>query len=289
MRSEREMLALIIDTAMKDERIRLVIMNGSRANPHAPRDMFQDYDIVYMVTDVEPFINNREWIKRFGDLMIMEMPETMQEPPPGADGGFAYLMQFLDGNRIDLGIYPLSKLNERLGDSLSVLLLDKDGIVKPLPPPSESDYLPRQPNPKSFSDCCTEFWWICTYVAKGLWRDEVVYAHTMLDHFARSQLHRMLAWHIGSKTGFSRNLGKFGKYYRRYLEPEVWNMLERTYADGTCNGLWEALFAMCDLFRVASTSIAQQFGYEYPSSDDQNVTAHLRHVRGLPRQATEMY
>ena len=130
MRSEREMLDLIVETAQADDRIRAVIMNGSRANPNAPRDIFQDFDVVYMVTDVAPFSNNLQWIKRFGELMILQMPEAMQDPPPSEDGGFAYLMQFMDGNRIDLGIYPLSKLSERAHDSLSVLLLDKDGIVR---------------------------------------------------------------------------------------------------------------------------------------------------------------
>ncbi len=53
MRSEQEMLDLILDTARKDERIRAVMMNGSRANPNAPRDFFQDFDIVYFVTEVD--------------------------------------------------------------------------------------------------------------------------------------------------------------------------------------------------------------------------------------------
>lgn len=30
-------------------------MNGSRVNPHARPDPFQDFDIVYSVTDPEPF------------------------------------------------------------------------------------------------------------------------------------------------------------------------------------------------------------------------------------------
>src|SRR5262245_50330188 len=107
MRSEQEMLGLILDTARHDERIRAVIMNGSRANPNVTQDIFQDFDIVYIVTDVDPFKNNQEWIKRFGEIMIMQMPEAMQDPPPSHDGGFAYLMQFTDGNRIDLGVYPL--------------------------------------------------------------------------------------------------------------------------------------------------------------------------------------
>ncbi len=82
MRSEQQMFDLILDTARADERIRAVILNGSRANPNAPRDPFQDFDIVYLVTDVEPFVRNLEWIKRFGEMMILQMPDDMGDPLP---------------------------------------------------------------------------------------------------------------------------------------------------------------------------------------------------------------
>ena len=40
MRSEQEMYDLILATAQDDERIRAVILSGSRANRFAPRDIF---------------------------------------------------------------------------------------------------------------------------------------------------------------------------------------------------------------------------------------------------------
>ena len=288
MRSEREMMELIVDTARTDERVRAVIMNGSRTNPNAPRDPFQDFDIVYLVTDVAPFKDNYDWIKRFGEIMILQVPEEMQDPPPSNDGGFAYLMQFADGNRIDLGIYPLAKLNQLERDSLSLLLLDKDGIVESLAPASESDYLPRPPTTKAFSDCCNEFWWVCPYVAKGLWREEITYAKYMLDQFVREQLMKMLTWHIGLKTQFLRNLGKYGKYFKQYLEPELWDMLLETYSDASYSNTWEALHTMCDLFRIMALPVAEHFGFAYPHGDDERVRAHLNHVRTLPRDANEI-
>ena len=289
MRSEQEMFDLILTIARDDERIRAVIMNGSRANPNAPRDFFQDYDVVYVVTDVAPFKNNLEWIKRFGELMILQMPEEMQYPPPNDDGGFEYLMQFMDGNRIDLGIYPLSMLDELVKDSLTLVLLDKDGVITSLPPASESDHLPKPPTAKEFSDCCNEFWWVCPYVAKGLWRGEILYAKYMLDQVVREQLMRVLAWHIGMQTGYSRNPGKEGKYFQQYLEPELWELLLKTYAEAGYDHTWKALFTMCDLFRRVAVPIAGYFGFDYPHGDDQRVSAHLEHVRCLPKDAREIY
>ncbi|UCH61257.1 MAG: aminoglycoside 6-adenylyltransferase, partial [Anaerolineales bacterium] len=70
MRSEQEMYDLIVNIARNDERIRAVILNGSRANPNAPLDFFQDFDIVYIVTELSSFKRDPEWIKCFGEIMI---------------------------------------------------------------------------------------------------------------------------------------------------------------------------------------------------------------------------
>ncbi len=130
---------------------------------------------------------------------------------------------------------------------------------------------------------------MCPYVAKGLWRQEILYAKHMLDVYVREQLMKMLRWHIGVKTGFARNPGKLGKYFRRYLDPELWTLLEGTYADAGYDHTWAALFAMGTLFRQLAVPIAEQFGFEYPHDDDRRVSAHLAQVRCLPKDATEIY
>src|SRR5215216_2815551 len=288
MRTEQQMLDLIVEIAQCDERVRAVIMNGSRANPNAPRDPFQDFDIIYVVTDVASFRNDKEWIKRFGELMILQLPEDMQDPPASEDSRFAYLMQFLDGNRIDLGIFPLAQWKQRQRDSLSLLLLDKDGIIEPFPPASDADFLPKPPTAKAFFDCCNEFWWMNPYVAKGLWRQEILYAKSMHE-VVREELMKMLKWHIGVKTHFQVNPGKQGKYFQKYLEPELWELLLKTFADASYENTWEALFATCRLFRRGAIPTAEHFGFEYPFEDDRRVTEHLEHVRDLPRDAKEMY
>jgi aminoglycoside 6-adenylyltransferase len=289
MRTEQEMLDLILETARCDERIRAVIMNGSRANPNAPRDPFQDFDIVYVVTDVAPFRHNLEWIRRFGELMILQMPEEMQDPPPEDKGYFVYLMQFMDGNRIDLGIFPLSMLDEVRDDSLAILLMDKDNLFAPFPPPNERKYLPKLPSGKAFADCCNEFWWVSPYVAKGLWRQEILYAKCIHDEYVREQLMKMLRWHVGVKTEFLVNPGKMGKYFQSHLEPDLWELLQRTFSDASYENTWEALFATCDLFRKIAIPLAEHFGFAYPFEEDKRVTAHLEYVRALPRDAKEIY
>lgn len=289
MRSEREMFDLILSAARRDDRIRVVIMNGSRANPNAPRDIFQDFDIIYLVTDPVPFIHNLPWIDQFGERMILQLPDETGDTALDPAEGSGYLIQFTDGNRLDLGVYPLHRLTEFLSDSETILLLDKDGRVPPLPPASDRDYIPAPPTAKAFADCCNEFWWVSPYAAKGLWRGEIVYAKHILDHFSRDMLEKMIFWHIGLRTGFTASPGKHGKYIQRFLEPELWSLLLATYASAGYTQTWDALFAMCDLFRRLALPLAEHYSFVYPSDDDRRVYAHLQHVRTLPKDAPEIY
>jgi aminoglycoside 6-adenylyltransferase len=291
MRTETEMLALILNTAQNDQRVRAVIMNGSRLNPIAPKDCFRDYDIIYIVTEKESFLADPGWIKIFGDLMILQLPDEMSDPPPNPEDkdSYGYLMQFADGNRIDLSLFPVNKLVKLEEDSLTLTLLDKDGILPAFPPPNLSGYLPTPPTAKQLFDCTNEFWWVSPYVAKGLWRHEIVYAKHMLDHYVREQLMKMLEWYVGLRTEFSKTPGKLGKYLEKYLEPELWQLLLQTYSDADYEHTWDALLAMGELFRRVAIPVADHFGYAYPYGEDERVTAHLHHVRHLPQDANEMY
>ena len=289
MRSEQEMIDLLLDFARMEEDIRVVLMNGSRVNPNVKKDLMQDFDVVYLVRQVEPYKRNHRVVSYFGELMILQTPEDMKDPPPEGDGHYAYLMQFMDGNRIDLSFHPLDRLDDVPNDSLTVVLLDKDGIVKEIPPPSDRGYLPSEPTDKLFQDCCNEFWWVSPYVAKGLWREELTYARYMLDLVLREeQLMKMLTWYFGIKTGFKKSPGKFGKYVRSAIEPEIWKEFEKTYSDADFDHIWKSLFTIGKLFRRLANEVASHYGFQYPQKDDERVTEFLWRIRNLPRDATEI-
>jgi aminoglycoside 6-adenylyltransferase len=288
MRKKREMLDLILDTAKNDDRVRAVVMNGSRANPNAPRDVFQDYDIVYFVTDMTSFTTDHSWIDHFGERMILQMPDEMGNPQVRDTFHFSYLIQFMDGNRIDLTLYPVAKLDQHEKDSLTILLLDKDGLFDTFPQPSDSDYLPQPPTAKQFAESCNEFWWVSLYVAKGLWRQQLTYAKHAMDNTVRQELIKMLSWYVGGKTKFSQNLGGYGKFLQTHLESDLWARLEKTYADADYENNWNALLAMTDLFRQTAKQVAIHHGFDYQSKDDERVSNHILYVRDLPRDATDM-
>ncbi|MCJ8012357.1 aminoglycoside 6-adenylyltransferase [Paenibacillus sp. KQZ6P-2] len=290
MRTKQEMMDLVLNVAKKDERIRAVAMNGSRTNPNAPVDPFQDYDIVYLVSEMDSFIQDPQWVDVFGDRIIMQTPENMDLFPASLGGRFTYLMLFTDGNRIDLMLVPIEEKEIYCQeDKLTVILLDKDQNLPEIASPSDEKYWVQRPSAAFFADCCNEFWWVSTYVAKGLWRNEILYAQHHLQNIMRPMLIKMLEWQVGIQTDFSVSTGKNGKYLQQYMTEQNWNELLSTYPDGSYENVWKALFDMCLLFRSCALFVAKHFEFEYPHQDDERVTAYLKHVHALPADAVEIF
>lgn len=277
MRSEQEMFDLILGTAKNDPRIRAVYMNGSRTNKNAPKDVYQDYDIVYVVREFDSFICDHSWIDIFGERFMLQMPEAMRDPI-GA-GHFNWMMLFTDGNRLDLTLIPIEKLELIGNDSLTITLLDKDNILPPFPKANDKDYMIKPPSKLYYESCCNNFWWCLQNVAKGIARDELPYAMLMYHNVVREELHDMISWYIGIHTGFLVSPGKMGKYFKTYLPSKVYEQYVKTYSNVEYNNLWETIFFACDLFHLLAIQVCEYFCYDYNSEDEKNMRTYLDNVK----------
>lgn len=280
-RTPQVMFDLILNIAQANERIRGVYLNGSRANPKVASDGYQDFDIVYVVTDTLPFIQDRGWIHRFGELAIVQEPDRMDQllgkPSVDFSKQYAWLMLFKDGNRIDLTLVSVEQSTRHImTDKLTVVLLDKDHRFPALPEPSDADYHVKRPSRVEFSACTNEFWWCLNNVGKGIVRDEIPYALAMFNEVVRPMLNRMVDWWIGINTSFAVNPGKYGKFYKNLLSDQHYHHLLRTYCNSQPENIWDAVFSACELFTKLSDDVAQHLSFELDESEGQNILDYLR-------------
>ena len=148
MRTEAEMISLIKDIAFKEENIRAAYIEGSRTNPNAPKDIFQDYDIVYIVTTTKPFREDKEWINNFGKILYMHYPEDNVFYPSDVENCYGWQIQFADGNRMDLHV--CTKENALANLELYQILVDKDGIVPYPQETTDERYWVKEPREIEF-------------------------------------------------------------------------------------------------------------------------------------------
>ncbi|RKD69495.1 aminoglycoside 6-adenylyltransferase [Sinobaca qinghaiensis] len=286
MRNQEEMITLLFKKAQADPAVRAACLNGSRVNPTSRQDLLQDFDVVYVVNDLEPFIRQREWLQEFGDLLIMQTPDEMNGGS-GRRHKFAFLMLFTDGIRIDLTLLLKAGVTDYINeDSLTVVLLDKDALFPALPPPSEQTHYVQTPDRQAFRDCCNEFWWVSTYAAKGAWRSEVLYA---MDHLAvmREMLLRMTTWYAGASHSFPINIGKSYKHLPLYVSGDIWKRLQDTFPEAAVAPIWEAVFHMSDLFLDITLHTADLLELEVSAEEAQNVYRYLQHLHQLPQNTSK--
>ena len=215
MRTENEMMYLIIDTARNDERIRAVVLNGSRADDYILyKDKYQDFDIVYLVTDFQYFVDNKDWVDVFGDRIMLEMPAYKDFEPSDYNGFFNYQMLFTDGNRIDLTFAAADKVNEVAEDEVGRVLLDKDNRFADVKYDNGKKYFVKIPSKKEFENKCNTFWWCTQNIAKGIKRKELPYVMKMFN-WERDALDDIISWYIGMRNGYKVTSGKNGEIFRK--------------------------------------------------------------------------
>lgn len=293
MRSEKEMMELILNIAKEDDDILAVLLKGSRTNEKVPKDIFQDYDVVYIVKSTLKYIENVQWIDVFGERLYMQKPEAVDKSlgmKVDFEKSYGYLIQLADGNRIDLHLiakkYGKHALNE---DFLTVVLLDKNNLLPKIKPPSDEEFWIKKPTEAEFQACCNEFWWCLNNVAKGLWRNELLYVMDMLDYHVRPELKKMITWYAGIETKFSLSVGKSGKYLNKYIPVKMWEEFLSTYSKAEDKPLWQGVFKMCSLFQDVTLIVSREFNFTYDKEEAENSIMFLRNVERLPKDATEIF
>lgn len=283
MRKENEVLKQILDFAHDEESVRVVMLNGSRLNTNAPKDIMQDYDVVFFITNMENGIykTNRKWIRRFGELVIMQQNDF-------EDGSYIFLMQFKDGVRIDLSFRDINTVQEAVKeDTLSKIILDKDNRVPEIAYPNDSLYHIKKPTEREFDQLLNELWWIQTYVAKGIWRDELPISKYMFDVILIDCIKKLLSWEIGIRHNWKVNVGKCEKWLKHFLDKEIYDEFICLYPGIKYEEMWKSLFKAGEFIRRIGNTVASSLGYNYPMEDDINVTEYLNKIKELPKDAID--
>ncbi len=282
MRTETEMMDLIMNKAIEDERIRAVAMDGSRANKNALHDQYSDYDIVYFVTDVRDFTKDKSWINYFGDILIVQYPEDWYKHhyDYNSHDTFPYLIQFADGNRIDLTMVDIRNIaGEKDNNEPRIVLLNKDNFKELKPIVDEKAFYLKPPTEMEFYNTCNEFRWISLYVAKGICRDEFYYARYAYDMLIMEMFMKMINWKIGIEHGFDITTGYFNKYLKRFLTADEMKRVHGIFPNGEYEDMWDKLFIIYDYFHELEALVGRHFNFSYDSIEAKRVREFLVNKR----------
>ena len=247
------MLNLILQTA-KTLKVNAVAMSGSRTDPKAPKDEFQDYDVVYVVDDLDNLTSNLAWLDSFGTRMI--------EQHNILGNRRLYLMLFEDGNRIDLTLCPKEYIKEWVESEADFTVLeDPKGLFAPYSP-NPRRYWTSPASEIDFDKACNEFWWVSAYVVKGIHRKQVIYATDHLYGICQQEFLKILAWQVASDRG-KVDIGKNYKYLFNYLPAEKEKQFSNLLDFSSLDKITQSLFATMELFHQEAQFLAHKMGFDY--------------------------
>ena len=247
------MLDLILQTA-KTLQVKAVAMSGSRTDTTAPKDEFQDYDVVYVVNDLDNLTSDLSWLDQFGTRIIE------QEVILGHRR--LYLMLFEDGNRIDLTLCPKDHIQEWVDSEADYTVLkDEKGLFESYTT-SPQRYWTNPASPIDFEKACNEFWWVSAYVVKGIHRNHLVYATDHLYGICQQELLKILAWQVAANKGMV-DVGKNYKYLFDYLPAEKEKEFSALLDFSSLDKITQSLLATMEFFHQEAQSLAQKMGFKY--------------------------
>ena len=253
MRAETEMLDLILQTA-KTLQVKAVAMSGSRTNQNAPKDEFQDYDVVYVVDDFDNLMSDLSWLDYFGKRII--------EQEVVLDHRRLYLMLFEDGNRIDLTLCPKEHIKEWVDSEAGFTVLeDPEHLFEPYSQNLERYWTPPATE-TNFVKSCNEFWWVSAYVVKGICRNQLIYATDHLYGICQQEFLKILAWQVASDRGIV-DVGKNYKYLFNYLPAEKEKEFSNLLDFSSIEKFTQSLFTTMNFFHQEAQSLAQKMDFDY--------------------------
>lgn len=272
-----------------EDAVRAMLLTSTRAQPHASLDIFSDYDVVLVVTDIHPFFADRSWLEDFGQILVVYWDPIYPESDYGI-GQTGNVTQYADGLKIDFRLWPEALLRRVAHapalpaelDSGYTVLLDKDQLTVGLRPPTYRAYIPSRPSEDAYQTHIQEFFSDAPYVAKYLWRNELLPAKWCLDYDMKHvYLRPLLEWRVECDHGWAMPMRNLGKGLMKYLPTEISSQLESSYAGGGIAENWEALFRTIALFRRVAIEVGHALGYTYPHDLDRRVTAYLQAMKDV--------
>ena len=257
--------------------VRAVLLTSTRTRPEYMVDPFSDYDVILAVTNIQPYFTDRGWLGDFGPVLVVYRDQIREDL--GCER-FAYITQYeTDRLKIDFTVLEMDWLRRvaqlpNLPDELDVgyqVLLDKNGLARDLRPPTYRAFIPTPPSEATYLELIEVFFHEATYVAKHLWRGDLLPAKMCLQTM-RDKLRTMLEWQMGIDTGWTVKTGAYGKGLQRYVAPEIWAALEDTFTGADTAQNWDAMLKTIALFRRVAQPVGAHLGYplpgKYGSPDD---------------------
>jgi aminoglycoside 6-adenylyltransferase len=262
-----ELLGRIVRWAEGCPDIRAMILIGSRARQDRPADEWSDLDFVLAAVDEERYFRTTAWLDEIGAVWLTCLEGTVV-------GSLERRVLFEGALDVDFNFFAPEKFRQVLRDAAAAswtrrrgtrVLLDRDGLVPPLPAAEGEKPAARPPDEAEFLNAVHDFWYHAVWTAKKLRRGELFIAKGCCDSYMKRLVRQMIEWHARATHGWEYDTWHDGRFLDQWADPRAVAGLQQAYAHYDPADLQRALFVTMELFRWLALEVAGRLGYAYPA------------------------
>lgn len=284
MRTEQEIIKIIIDVAEADENIRAVI----RTDLVPVREYLYSYNFCFLVNEIEKYESDGIFEKTFGErILLFRGDRNYPEMFPNTK---AHLMVLREGTTLAVHAMDVKTFFSRyngedarenvwIGDTYQKLM-DKDGILPLIDRLEERQTLFREsPTEERFLGECHEFWWVVKTFTEYTLREELLSAMFYLNNAVRDVLNQMIRWYLFLREGKPVDLGILDSNMESLLEKDLFCLYKQTYPTADHDSIRKAYDAVTDLWHIVGSRVAEYCGYEYPQQEEEDMREFIRQIK----------
>jgi aminoglycoside 6-adenylyltransferase len=265
MNSYDEIMQKLVSLAKGLELIQAMILFGSRVRSKNTADKYSDYDIIFLVKDVDYFLNTDQWLTQIEEYYI-----SFQEPTAAC--GQERRVFFRDAMDMDFLFYDVKGAERLVADHTIQaffshgyrILVDKIDFNSVIERNKPFEEIKTNFSEKEFINLANTFWFHSIWSVKKILRGEIWSAKKCVDGYMKDLLRQMLEEY--SKAVYSNDFEVWhdGRFIDDWIDQSIKKQLKASYGIYDATDILRALNNTMQLFSEVSVKTAVILDYAYP-------------------------
>ncbi len=271
MNSYNSIMQKLVSFAHETDMIQAMILFGSRARETNVADQYSDYDIIFLVQDVDYFLNTDQWMNQIDKFYI-----SFQEPT--AAGGQERRVFFSDAMDMDFLFYDANNSESLAADPtiqsfLSrgyLMLVDKINFSDVIErnKPSELKEIKAVFTEKEFVNLANTFWFHSIWSVKKILRGETWSAKCCVDGYMKDLLRQMLECYSKAVHSKTFDVWHDGRFFDYWVDDKIKQQLKTAYGTYDAEDILRALNNTMHMFSEISNGTATFLDYDNPITSE---------------------
>ncbi len=264
MDSYENIMEKMVSYAIHSELIQVMLLFGSRARVKNIADKYSDYDIIFLVKDVDYFLNTDQWLNQIEKYYI-----SFQEPT--AAYGQERRVFFGDARDVDFLFYDVRESESLVADSTIQaflsrgykILVDKIDFKGVLERNKSFEDIEMIFSEKEFINLANTFWFHSVWSVKKLLRGEIWSAKSCVDGYMKDLLRQMLEWYSKAVNSKEFDVWHDGRFLDRWVDENIKKQLKTAYGTYDAVDILRAMTNTMRIFSEVSSKTAAILNFDY--------------------------